>query len=343
MAELTNTTGDVNTFRWGIIGTGNIASQFARGLKVLPDAELVAVGSRSQTSADAFGDEFNVPRRHASYADLAADADIDAVYVATPHGSHMENSLLCLENGKAVLCEKPFAVNAAQAERMIGDARSRGLFLMEAMWTRYFPLMDRVRSLIDEGALGEVRRVHADFGYRKEVDPDAWVFDPHEGGGGLLDVGIYPVSLASMLLGRPETVVAHAHLGETGVDEDAAVILGHPGGRLAVCSTAVRTQTPWEATIMGTEAMLRIHTPWWQPSKMKLIHPDWSSEDIKAPFEGNGYQYEAAEVMRCVRGGELESPLMPLDETLSIMRTLDEVRRQIGLSYPADEPVNAGD
>ena len=144
---------------------------------------------------------------------LAADAEVDAVYVATPHGSHMENSLLCLEGGKAVLCEKPFAVNAAQAERMVREARERGLFLMEAMWTRYFPLMDRVRSLIDEGALGEVRRVHADFGYRTDVKPDSWLFDLHQGGGGLLDVGIYPVSLASMLLGRPESVVAAAHLG----------------------------------------------------------------------------------------------------------------------------------
>ena len=225
---------------------------------------------------------------------------------------------------------------------MVREARERGLFLMEAMWTRYFPLMDRVRSLIDEGALGEVRRVHADFGYRTDVKPDYWLFDLHQGGGGLLDVGIYPVSLASMLLGRPEGVVAAAYLGETGVDEETEVILSHPGGRLAVCSTAVRTQTPWEATVMGTEAMLRILRPWWQPSKMKLIRPDWTSdwtaEDIEVPFEGNGYQYEAAEVMRCVREGALESPLMPLDETLAIMQTLDEVRRQIGLRYPADEP-----
>ncbi len=336
---------DADTFRWGIIGTGNIAGQFARGLAVLPDAELVAVGSRSQSSADAFGDEFGVPHRHASYAALAADAEVDAVYVATPHGSHMDNSLLCLEGGKAVLCEKPFAVNAAQAERMVREARARGLFLMEAMWTRYFPLMGRVRSLIDEGALGEVRRLHADFGYRTDVKPDYWLFDLEQGGGGLLDVGIYPISLASMLLGRPgtvvpETVVAAAHLGETGVDEETEVILSYPGGRLAVCSTAVRTQTPWEATIMGTEAMLRILTPWWQPSKMKLIRPDWSSEDIEVPYEGNGYQYEAAEVMRCVREGKLESPLMPLDETLAIMRTLDEVRRQIGLVYPADGRTN---
>ena len=199
-------TQDMTNIRWGIIGTGNIAKQFARGLKVLPDAQLVAVGSRAQESADAFGEEFGVPHRHASYADLAADGEVDAVYIATPHGSHMDNSLLCLEKGKAVLCEKPFAVNAAQAERVVQEARSRGLFLMEAMWTRYFPLMDRVRSLIDEGALGEVRRVHADFGYRTDVKPEYWLFDLHQGGGGLLDVGIYPISLASMLLGRPEAV-----------------------------------------------------------------------------------------------------------------------------------------
>ena len=218
MTQMTN-------IRWGIIGTGNIAKQFARGLRVLPDAELVAVGSRSQASADAFGEEFGVPRRHASYADLAADSDVDAVYVATPHGSHMDNSLLCLEGGKAVLCEKPFAVNAAQAERMVREARSRGLFLMEAMWTRYFPLMDRVRALISEGTLGEVRQVHADFGYRAEVDPDYWLFDLHQGGGALLDVGIYPVSLASMLLGAPESVSGPCALGR---DRRGRQHRGHP-------------------------------------------------------------------------------------------------------------------
>ena len=329
-------TQNTTNIRWGVIGTGNIAKQFARGLKVLPDAELVAVGSRSRESADAFGEEFGVPRRHASYADLAADGDVDAVYVATPHGSHMDNSLLCLEHNKAVLCEKPFAVNAAQAERVVQEARSRGLFLMEAMWTRYFPLMDRVRALISEGTLGEVRQVHADFGYRAEVNPDYWLFDLHQGGGALLDVGIYPISLASMLLGAPESVSAYAHLGETGVDDNTAVILSYASGALAVCTTAVRTQTPWEATVMGTKAMLRVHRPWWTPSSMKLIRPDGSSEDIEVPFEGNGYNYEAAEVMRCLREGALESPTMPLDETLQIMRTLDEVRQQIGLRYPAD-------
>lgn len=219
--------------RWGIIGTGNIASQFARGLALLDDAELVAVGSRTAESAHEFGERFGARTRHASYADLASDPDVDAVYIATPHPLHLENTLLGLEAGKAVLCERPFAINAHQAEVMIATARKRGVFLMEAMWTRFLPHMVRLREIVASGAIGELRMLQADFGFRTSFNPQGRLFDPALGGGALLDVGIYPISLASMLLGTPTRVTSMAHLGATGVDEQSAIILGYGGGQLA--------------------------------------------------------------------------------------------------------------
>ncbi len=322
--------------RWGIIGTGNIASQFARGLTSVPDAELAAVGSRTQESADAFGERFKVPRRHASYEGLAADDGIDAVYISTPHSLHMENTLLCLDHGKAVLCEKPFAINAGQAQRMIEKAREKRLFLMEAMWTRYFPLMYKVRDLLAQGVIGKVRLVEIDFGFRTSFNPKGRLFDPALGGGALLDVGIYPVSMASMVMGRPSRILSMAHLGETGVDEQAAMLFGYEHGEIAVLATATRTSTPHVAVINGTLGRITVRSPWWQPTKMLLeVHGKEKSE-IEMPIKGNGYNYEAVEVAECIRAGKLESEITPLDETLSIMQTLDEIRAQWGLKYPME-------
>jgi len=322
--------------RWGILGTGRIAKTFAQGLAVLPDAELVAVGSRSQSAADAFGDEFRVPHRHASYVALADDPDVDVVYVATPHSLHRENSRLCLQAGKAVLCEKPFAINAAQAEEVIALARKKRLFLMEAMWTRFLPVLVRVRELLAEGAIGEVRLLNADFGFSATFDPRGRLFDPHLGGGALLDVGVYLVSLASMVFGPPVRIASMAHLGRTGVDEQAAAILGYERGQLAVLTTAVRTSTPQEAILMGTGGQMRIHSQWWHPTTLTLALEGREEEVIYLPFEGNGYHYEAAEVMDCLRSGRLESDVMPLDETLAIMETMDQMRAQWGLRYPME-------
>ncbi len=323
--------------RWGIIGTGNIARQFARGLTSVPDAELVAVGSRSQESADKFGDMFDVPRRHPTYEALAADSDVDAVYVSTPHSLHMENTLLCLEHGKAVLCEKPFAINAQQAQQMVDKAREKNLFLMEAMWSRYFPLMGKIRDLLADGAIGDVRLVEVDFGFRTAFNPKSRLFDPALGGGALLDVGIYPVSLASMVLGRPSRVMSMAHLGETGVDEQAAMLFGYEQGEIAVLSTAIRTSTPHVAVINGTLGRITIHAPWWQPTRMLLEVHGREKSEIEMPIKGNGYNYEAMEVGECLRAGKQESAVTPLDETLSVMQTLDEIRTQWGLKYPMED------
>jgi predicted dehydrogenase len=322
-------------FRWGIISTGYIADLFARGLQVIPDADLVAVGSRSQATADQFGDRFNIPRRYASYEQVANDPDVDAVYIGTPHPFHKDNTLMCLRAGKAVLCEKPFAINTGEAEAMVRLAREKKLFLMEAMWTRFFPLMVRVRQMLTDGVLGEVRMVQADFGFRTDFNPEHRLFALELGGGALLDVGIYPLSLASMVLGTPTRVVGLAELGATGSDEQSAFILSYPEGQLAVLSCAVRTDTPQEATIFGTEGRIRIHPQFWRPRAMTLTLKG-KAEVLEVPHEGNGYNYEAIEVANCVRTGKLESAVMPLDETLSLMRTLDEIRAQWGLKYPME-------
>jgi len=327
----------VGKVRWGILGTGAIARQFVQGLNSVPEAEVLAVGSRSSASAQEFADRRSVPRRHASYDDLASDPDVDVVYIATPHPFHAENATLCLEAGKAVLCEKPFCVNAAEAERVVELAREKRLFIMEGMWTRFFPLMEEVRRLVSEGDIGEVRMLNVDFGFRADLDPASRLFDQRLGGGALLDVGVYCVSFAAMILGRPSGSVGLSHLGETGVDEQASVVLEHEGGGLANLSIGIRTTTPQEATIMGTEGYVRIHAPWWRPKSMTIYRPKEESETVDAPVSGNGFNYEAAEVMRCLQAGKTESDVMPLDETISVMRTMDRIRAAWGLRYPGEE------
>jgi predicted dehydrogenase len=326
----------VKPIRWGILGTGWIANEFAQGLSQLADAELVAVGSRTAESAQHFGEQYRVPHRHASYEALAQDTEVDVIYVATPNPLHKEHSLLCLESGKPVLCEKPFALNAGEAEEMIQTAREKKLFLMEAMWTRFFPLMAKLRALVNEGAIGEVQMLVADLCIQFDFDPADRRYALALGGGALLDLGVYPLSFASMIMGPPSKITAMAHLGETGVDEQAGIILGYDQGRVSTLYTSIRVDSPVEATLLGTQGQIRIH-PWWiRPSKLTLSAAGQETTTVEMPFVGNGYQFEAAEVMACLREGKLESDLMPLDETLSIVETLDAIRAQWGLRYPGE-------
>lgn len=325
-------------FRWGICGTGMISHHFATGLKALPDAELVAVGSRSQHTADTFGHEFGATRCHASYEALAADPDVDAVYIGTPHPFHRPNTLLFLRAGKAVICEKPFAVNRGEAEEMVAVARAEKRFLMEAMWTRYLPVIVQTCRWLAEGAIGEPRMVQSDFGFRADWDPKSRLLDPAYGGGGLLDVGVYCVSMAFMVFGcAPSRIVGLAHLGETRVDEQSAVVLGYDGGGLAIVASAVRTESPQDAIIMGTDGMIRLHPPFWCGTKATLTMHGKEPKEFEFPLIGNGYNYEAAELARCVREGRLESETMPLNESLAIMGTMDAIRAQWGLQYPFEK------
>lgn len=323
-------------FRWGILGLGNIARSFATGLKSVAGAELVAVGSRSQEKAEKFGDEHGAARRYGSYQDLANDPDIDAIYVATPHSLHFEDALLSLNAGKATLVEKPFTLNEEQSSALVQTSREQNVFLMEAMWTRFTPIMGKLRELVKDGAIGELRLVEADFGFRAGLNPEGRLFNPELGGGALLDVGVYTISLASMLLGAPTAVTGLAHLGETGVDEQSAMLLSYAKGELAVLSTAIRTNTVHEANIYGTEGRIRVDSPWWIPKSMTLHRNGKDAEVIDLGYEGNGYNYQAVEVEKCVREGRIESEIMPHHETLSIMKTTDTLRAQWGLKYPQE-------
>ena len=307
---------------------------FAEGLGALPDTELIAVGSRSRDTADSFGDLFHVKKRFDSYESMANDPDVDVVYVSTPNSLHRENTLMCLRAGKSVLCEKPFAINAQESAEMIGLARQRGLFLMEAMWTRFLPAIVKLREILSEKTIGEVRMLIADFGFRTEMNPKSRIFDPNLGGGALLDVGIYPVSLASMVFGTPSRITGMAHIGETGVDEQSAAILGYDKGELAIIAAAERTHTPQVAYLLGTEGRIVVNPPFWRPQTLTLSVSGRTEERKEIPFKGNGYSYEAAEVNRCLREHKTESDTMPLDETLSIMKTMDAIRSQWGLKYP---------
>jgi len=269
---------------------------------------------------------------------LVTDAGVDVIYVATPHSGHAGHAALALRAGKAVLCEKPFTINATEAAGVIQLARERKLFLMEAMWTRFFPLMATVRRRLSEGVIGELRMLTADFGFRAGRTEAPRLFGPEFGGGALLDVGVYPVSLASLLFGTPTSILGTANLGPTGVDEEAAILLGHERGQLALLHTAVRLETVQEAILTGTHGRIRIHAPWWCPGALTISREDQPDERMEFPIPGNGYEYEAQEVMNCLRAGRLESPLMPLDESLAIMRTLDSLRAQWGLKYPMEQP-----
>jgi dihydrodiol dehydrogenase / D-xylose 1-dehydrogenase (NADP) len=328
----------MDKIHWGILGAGSIANAFATGLSVLPDAELVAVGSRTQANADAFGDKYHIAHRHASYKALANDPDVDAIYVATPHPMHKDNSLLCLQGGKAVICEKPFTINAAEAITLVNYAREHKLYLLEAMWTRFLPVMAKVRELLAQVVIGEVRMVFADFGFRAGFNPAGRLFAPELGGGALLDVGTYVTSFASMVLGpkAPVRVSSLAHLGTTGIDEQSAYVLEYEKGALAVLSSAVRTQSANDASILGTEGRIKVHSPFYRSTRITLSVYGKEEQIIDVPFEGNGFNYEAAEVMRGLRAGKTESDILTLDETVAIMQTLDRVREPWGLTYPSE-------
>ncbi len=322
--------------RWGILSTGRIAHKFAQAAAGTDTSEVVAVGSRDQAKAEAFGDEFGIPHRHGSYEALAGDPGIDAIYVATPHPFHAENTILCLGAGKPVLCEKPFALNAGQAREMIDTARAAGLFLMEAMWSRFLPSVRKAKELVDAGAIGELRMIIADFGYRGKWDPASRVLNPDLAGGGLLDVGIYPLSLSSMFFGEARAVASQAHLGQTGVDEQAGIVIKYDGGRIAAVTTGVRTETPMEAWLLGTEGRIHLHKQWWRGKPLTLMAGGKDPETIAEPTAENGFVYEIEEAARCIAAGKGESDIMPLDESLSIVALLDEIRAQWGLKYPME-------
>jgi len=332
--------------RWGIIGPGSIAKRFADDVSPLSDHVIHAAGSRDKAKGDAFLAKYGGGVAYGSYEELVADPDVDCVYVATPHPFHKEHALLALRAGKPVLCEKPFTVNLAEAEEVVSEARSRSVFLMEGMWSRCFPAMRKARELAASGAIGKPRMLEADFGFKggdttdagvlNVTNPNGRLFDLNLAGGALMDVGVYVVSLAQMFFGTPNAVKAVATLGTTGVDENTGIVLGFPGGEIGILSTSLQTNTPSKATLLGANGKIEFASAWWKPQTVTVHRSGQDAETITEPFDGGGFQFEAMHVAECLRGGLTESPLITLDETLSIMRTLDTIRAEIGLKYPME-------
>jgi len=321
------------TFNWGIIGSGGIAREFVRDFAFTSGHQVLAIGSRTQESADGFSQEMSVPRAYGSYERLVADPDIDAVYVATPHPNHLSATLLALNAGKPVLCEKPFAMSADETRTMIEKAREKNLMLMEAMWTRFLPHIIHIRSLLADQALGEIMTVEADHGQWFAQDPNFRLFNRDLGGGALLDLGVYPISFAHMVLGIPQSITAASTKAFTGVDGQTSAIFSYQSGAQAVLTCSLNGATPCKAVITGTLGRIEIDTRFYAVSPYRIIMRNGDVTEYPRNYEGRGSREEAIEFARCVREGLLESPMMKLSETLQIMESMDEIRRQIGLEY----------
>ena len=323
--------------KWGIISTGHISAKFAVALSLLPDAELVAVASRDIETALRFAEKHHIPKAYGSYEELADDPEIEVVYIGTPHTFHFDNAVLCMRKGKSVLCEKAFTVNAAEAIEMVRIAREEDVFLMEAMITRHVPLIKKIMKWLEEGKIGEVRMVKASRCARGEFATGARHLNPTLGGGSLLDVGIYVISFASMIFKKPpEEVVGLCHIGDWGSDEQGAVILKYDNGEIADLTFALRTAAVNEAYILGTEGYIKIFDVFAVPTKVSLFINKNEFETIEEAIIGNALNYEAEEVMRCLKAGLKESPLMPLDESIQIMEIMDSVRKPWNLVYSND-------
>ncbi|BDZ37655.1 Gfo/Idh/MocA family protein [Microbacterium suwonense] len=322
--------------RWGILATGGIAAAFASDLRTA-GLDLVAVGSRSQASADAFAARFDIPRAHASYEALAADPDVDIIYVSTPHPMHHAGARLALEHGKHALVEKSFTLNRPQAEDLQRLAAEKGLLVMEAMWTRYLPHMVRLREIIAAGTIGEIRAVMADHTQKITADPTHRLNALELGGGALLDLAIYPISFVWDVLGEPVSIQASARLMETGADAEVATVMTHAGGAISTTLSSSRTAGPNTATVLGTEARIEIDRIWYTPTSFRVVAPDGTVlEEYRSEVDGRGMQYQALAAERFVAAGLLKGLELPISESVGIMGTLDEIRRQIGVTYPEE-------
>jgi predicted dehydrogenase len=319
--------------RWGILSTGNVARKFVADLRRLPDAAMMAVGSRTRAAAERFASEFAIPRAYGGWAELAADPEVDVVYVATPISAHYAATLTCIEAGKAVLTEKPFALDLRQARTMIDTARDARVFLMEAMWTRLFPATLEAVRRVEEGAIGDVVAVHADFGIAGDFAPTHRLRARELGGGALLDLGVYPLTLAHLFLGPPSTVLAHAAMSPEGIDTNTGVVMGYPSGAVAVLGCSILGDQPRTASVTGTAGRLEVHRSFLCPTGFSLYRDGAAPEHVRMPYNGWGYHFEALEVHRCIRAGRIESDLIPHEDTLAVMATLEAARDRVGTRH----------
>ena len=326
--------------RWGILGAGHIAKKFAADLLLINDAKLVAVGSRSIDKAKAFAEAFPVEHLHDSYEALVSNPDVDVVYIATPHSLHCEHTLLCLEHGKAVLCEKPFALNSRQSRIMIDKAREKKVFLMEALWSKFLPQYNKVQELLKDGKLGTIKSVLVNFGFRPLPPISPRLYDPALGGGSIMDIGIYNAFLALSVLGKPDSIEASMTPAATGVDEQCAVLFKYKDGAVAQLFSTFATDLATEADICGSAGRLRLTTRFFDTAARLEWYPgrlDTREVIEVSKAEGFGYHYEARHVNDCLRKGLTESPVMSFADTLLLMEVLDKIRNAAGIHYPADK------
>lgn len=317
---------------WGIIGLGKIAHHFVNDLLTVESANLYAVASRSQTKADEFSEQYQATKAYGSYEELLADQNIDIVYIATPHVFHKENSIAVLKSGKAVLCEKPFAMNLEEVQSMIDVAKAEDQFLMEALWTNYMPTIQKLTDILDKKTYGDIINLKADFCFQPNYDPKSRLFNPELGGGALLDIGIYPVYLALKLLGKPDNIIAHSKKAETGVDLSTDMTFEYPNGVKADLYCSFNENTPGEATIKFDQAEIKLHSRFHETDKLSIIQ-DKNKELIDYDYKAKGYHFEIMHAQECLNKGLKESPLMPFEFSILLIETLDEIRTKIGLEY----------
>ncbi|MEO0565455.1 MAG: Gfo/Idh/MocA family oxidoreductase [Chloroflexota bacterium] len=327
---------DKTTLNWGILATGGIATNMAQALNFIPQANLVAVASRSIDRAQQFADRWNIPYAYGSYEELVANPDIDVVYIGTPHPAHMDNILMSLNAGKHVLCEKPLTLNAAQAERCIAAAKANDRFLMEAVWMRFIPAIVKLRQLIAEGAIGDILMIHAHINMALSSNPRDRVLNPVLGGGALLDVGIYPLNFTTMLLGFPESYDAHVRLGETGVDTQETMLLRYPDGVAALLSAGVTADLPNDAVIKGSKGYIVVHEEFWNPRKLTVKQQNAEPDVIHLPYDSTGLNYEAVAVCEDIFAGRHDNAIMPLETTLKLLQMMDDLRGRWGVTYPME-------
>ena len=323
----------MSNFRWGILGTGGIARAFALDLALLGDHVVAAVGSRTIDSAAAFAADFPGSLPYGSYEELVT-SDVDAIYVASPHPMHEEHALLAMRAGKPVLCEKAFTINQRQAQNLVDYSHQENIPLMEAMWTRFLPHIQIIKEIIAAETLGEIQLIHADHGQYIPVERALRLWEPELGGGALLDLGIYPLTLAHLVLGVPKTITAVATLTDKNVDLQTSMTLTYENGAHAMLSCTMAVRSSVAAVIAGDKARIEIDGSFYAPTSFRVITRDGAVTEYPKNYQGGGLREEAREFARVVRAGELESPLMTHETSLELMRQMDEVRRQIGVTYP---------
>ncbi|MEP7252834.1 MAG: Gfo/Idh/MocA family oxidoreductase [Ginsengibacter sp.] len=320
-------------YRWGILGAGRIAAKFCEALCFVEGSEVYAVASRDMENAKAYAEKYKATRFYSTYEELMNDQEVDIIYIATPHPFHFEQTMNCLRHNKPVLCEKPMSLSYSDTAEMIAFAEEKKLFLMEGMWTSCMPFINKIQSLIKDGAIGKVQYLSADFCFNAPVDINGRLYNKSLGGGSLLDVGIYPVFLATLLFGEPSAIKSVTKKTVTDVDEYASVILQYPNGATAHLLSGITFNSPIEAEIIGTDGSIKIKNPWFKATEFSLRRNDGTEENISIPHLSNGFEHEINEVMNCLNNNFLESTKMPHRLSLRISKILDELLMQADVGY----------